>query len=299
MIVETAGGVKLGYDDLGSVNDPVVILIGGLATQRTVWPDTFCAPLVDAGYRVVRFDNRDMGESTWWKTPSGAALLALVTSDRSTAQSVPYTVDDLSDDTVGLMDALSIDRAHVVGMSMGGMVAQSVAMRRSERVLSLVSMMSTTGNPALPPATPAAMEALMTPPKDPYDADSVTALAIWQQAIIGSPRYAMPDDYVRGVVSVNFARGNNPEGALRQWLASSSAGDRRVELAAIQVPTLVLHGKDDPLVRPQAGEDTARTIPGARLRLIDGWGHNIPPSIGPLLASEVTAFWSNHSQRRS
>jgi len=298
MIVRTAGGVRLGYDDLGAVGDPAVVLIGGLATQRTVWPDSLCAPLVDAGYRVVRFDNRDMGESSWWDAPSGATLLALVAGGASNPQALPYTIDDLADDTVGLMDALSLDRAHIVGMSMGGMVAQSVAIRHPTRLRSLVSMMSTTGNPTLPAATPAAMQALMTPPEDPFDAESVSVLAITQQAIIGSPLYGMPDDHVRAVVSLNFERGNNPEGALRQWLASSRAGDRRDQLAGIPVPTLVLHGRDDPLVRPEAGEDTARAIPGARLRIIDGWGHNIPPSIGNLLAAELTAFWSTDNDRR-
>ncbi|MDA0369408.1 MAG: alpha/beta fold hydrolase [Proteobacteria bacterium] len=291
MILETAGGITLGYDDLGGSRDPAVVLIGGLATQRTVWPDTLCTALVESGHRVIRFDNRDMGESSWWDAPSGEDLLGLLTKGLSVKDRLPYTIDDLAADATGLMDALALQRAHVVGMSMGGLVAQSVAVRWPDRVESLVSMMSTTGNPSLPSSTAAALQALMTPPADPFDQAAVTDLAIMQQRVIGSPLYPMPDDYVRDIVSLNFARGNNPEGALRQWLASSGAGDRRAQLASIRVPTLVLHGRDDPLVPPPAGEDTARTIPGAKLRLIDGWGHNIPPSIGPLLAGELLSFW--------
>jgi pimeloyl-ACP methyl ester carboxylesterase len=190
------------------------------------------------------------------------------------------------------MDAMRLPTAHILGMSMGGRIAQSVALRHPARAASLVSMMSTTGNPDLPPPTPEAMTSLMTPPSDPHDVDAVTELAQAQQRVIGSPGYVMPDDYVRDVVTLNFRRGNNPEGVMRQWLASVSAGDWRDRLASLKTPTLILHGRDDPLVPAAAGEDCARTIPGAALRLIDSWGHNIPPAIGPLLAQELAAFFN-------
>lgn len=216
MIVEIGGGAAIGCDDLGNSSHPVVILTGGLATQRTVWPDSLCTALVDAGYRVIRFDNRDTGESTWSKAPSGADLLRMVKSGFGSNDQVAYTIDDLADDVVALMDTLKIERAHVVGMSFGGRIAQAAAMRHPERITALVSMMSTTGNPGLPSSTPTATTALMTPPRDPFDVAAVTELAQSQQRIIGSPGYAMPDDYVRDVVALNFKRGNNPEGVLRQ-----------------------------------------------------------------------------------
>lgn len=292
MIVDIAGCAVIGCDDIGNPAHPVVILTGGLATQRTVWPDSLCTGLVDAGYRVVRFDNRDTGESTWSKEPSGADLLRMIQSGLGPNDRVAYTIDDLADDVVALMDALQIQQARVVGMSLGGRIAQAVAMRHPLRTAALVSMMSTTGNPALPSSTPAAMTALMTPPRDPFDVAAVTELAQSQQLVIGSPGYAMPDDYVRDVVALNFKRGNNPEGVLRQLLASAQAGDWRVPLSALDVPTLIMHGRDDPLIPYAAGEDCARSISGAKLLLIDGWGHNIPPSIGPLLARELATFFN-------
>jgi len=292
MIADTQDGVSIGYDDLGNKADPPVILIGGLATQRTVWPDSLCDALVAGGYRAIRFDNRDMGESTWWDAPTGSALLALVQSPEPDPETLPYTVDDMAGDVIALMDYLELPKAHVVGMSLGGRIAQAIAATWPARTMSLVSMMSTTGSPDLPAATAEAMTALMTPPRDPYDVEAVTELAIMQQGVIGSPKYPMPDDHVRDVVALNFVRGNNPEGALRQWLASVGAGDRRESIAGIFAPTLVLHGRADPLVPMAAGEDTAANIPGAGLRLIEGWGHNIPPVIGPLLAEEMMRFWS-------
>jgi len=292
MIVDITGGAVLGCDDLGDPQNPGVILIGGLATQRTVWPDTLCDDLVHAGFRVIRFDNRDMGESTWSAAPTGPDLVRMIQEGLGPKDELAYTLHDLADDVVALMDALGVPTAHIVGMSMGGRIAKSVALRYPDRTASLVSMMSTTGNPDLPPPTPEAMPSLMTPPSDPYDVDAVTELAQAQQRVIGSPGYAMPDDYVRDVMALNFRRGNNPEGVMRQWLASVSAGDWRDRLSSLNTPTLILHGRDDPLVRYAAGEDCARTIPGAALRLIDGWGHNIPPAIGPLLAQELATFFN-------
>ncbi len=295
MIGETAGGVAIGYDDLGMQDASAVILIGGLATQRTVWPDILCDRLVAAGYRVIRFDNRDAGQSTSWPSPSGDALARLVREPSGAP--LPYTLDDMAGDVIGLMDLIGVERAHVAGMSMGGRIAQCLAAAWPNRVISLVSMMSTTGNPTLPQATPEAMQALMTPPRDPFDEAAVADLAIMQQGVIGSPAYPMPDDYVREVVALNFQRGNNPDGVMRQWLASAGAGDRRVQLKEIEAPTLVLHGRDDPLIPWQAGQDTAETIRGARLTVIDGWGHNIAPTISKLLADEMTSFWSSVENR--
>jgi len=284
--------VLSGCDDLGNSSHPAVILTGGLATQRTVWPNSLCTALVDSGYRVIRFDNRDSGESTWSKAPSGVDLLRMVQSGFGPNDKVAYTIDDLADDIVALMDALKIERARVVGMSLGGRIAQAAAMRHPQRTAALVSMMSTTGHPGLPSSTPAAMTALMTPPRDPFDVTAVTELAQTQQRVIGSPGYAIPDDYVRDVVVLNFKRGINPEGVLRQLLALVRAGDWCARLSALNVPTLVMHGRDDPLIPFAAGEDCARSIPGAKLLLIDGWGHNIPPLIGPLLAREMTNFFN-------
>lgn len=290
MIVETAIGMRFGCDDLGDPRAPAVVLIGGLATQRTVWPDALCDALVGAGFRVVRFDNRDVGESSWMQEPSGPALQAMAAAAAEGRLAPPYTLDDMAADTVALMDALEIVCAHIVGMSMGGRIAQLVAADRPQRARSLVSIMSTTGHPTLPPPTPAALAALTMPPDDPFDVEAVTRLAIAQQAVIGSPGFPMPDAYVRKIVALNFARGNNPQGVLRQWLASSLAGDLSGRLSRIVAPTLVVHGADDPLVPPACGRDTARRIAGAELRIVDGMGHNIPPALCPLLGEVMLSF---------
>jgi pimeloyl-ACP methyl ester carboxylesterase len=177
VIVDIAGGAVISCDDLGNPSHPAVILTGGLATQRTVWPNSLCTGLFDAGYRIIRFDNRDTGESTWSKEPSGVDLLRMVQSGFGPNDQFAYTIDDLADDIVALMDALKIERAHVVGMSLGGRIAQAAAMRHPQRTAALVSMMSTTGNPELPSITPAAMTALTTPLRDPFDVAAVTELA--------------------------------------------------------------------------------------------------------------------------
>lgn len=177
MIADIACGAVIGCDDLGNPSHPAVTLTGGFATQRTVWPDSLCTALVDAGYRVIRFDNRDTGESTWSKEPSGVDLLRIVQAGFSPKDQVANTIDDLAEDIIALMDVLKIERAHVVGMSLGGRIAQAAAMRHPQRTAALVSMMSTTGNPGLPSSTPAAMTALMTPPSDPFDIAAVTELA--------------------------------------------------------------------------------------------------------------------------
>ena len=270
MIVDTANGTKIGCDDLGRSQDPAVVLIGGLATQRTVWPDTMCDELVAASYRVIRFDNRDMGESTWSRQPAGDDLLRMVQHGLGPEDTLAYTIDDLGDDVVALMDALKIQTAHVVGMSLGGRIAQSVALRHPQRTVGLVSMMSTTGNPALPPSTPAAMTALMTPPSDPFDVTAVTELAQAQQKVIGSPGYAMAGRLRArcGGAELSSAATTPRARCANGWHPPSVAGDWRTAV----FPRLTAPNADPARSRrsrwcrlPPA-RTAPKPIPGAKLR---------------------------------
>ena len=285
-----ANGIDIEYESFGPTDRETVLLIMGLGGQLTVWQEDLCHDLVERGYRVVRFDNRDVGLSTKFDEagmPDMAAIFgALMTGAKPAA---PYSLDDMAADAVGLLDALEIERAHIVGASMGGMIAQLVAANHPERALSLTSIMSTTGNPALPQAKPEAMEVLMAPAAPADDVEAMVARGMKAWTTIGSPGYRTEDETLRANVLRDVKRSYYPVGTARQMAAIVANGDRREKLKNIAVPTVVLHGADDPLVPVEGGKDTAASIPGAELRIVPGMGHDFPASLVQVFADAISA----------
>ncbi len=283
-----ANGIEICYQSLGDPGAPAILLIMGLGMQLVAWPDAFCIGLVERGFRVVRFDNRDAGHSTridWRQRP--AVLLAVVRGVLGLAVPSPYRLSDMADDAVGLLDALEIEAAHVVGASMGGMIAQSMAARHAQRVLSLTSIMSSSGNWRVAFGKPAALRELLRRPARPDDPDSRLEQLVRVFRVIGSPGYPADEGELRRQLERGIRRAYYPAGQLQQLLAIIAAGDRRQELARIRVPTLVIHGADDPLLPVAAGRDTARHIAGARLQIIPGMGHDLPPAVQALLLEAI------------
>ncbi len=281
-----ANGIELCYETFGKRTDPALLLVMGLASQMILWDDDFCAQLAGEGFWVVRFDNRDIGKSTKFsKSGSPSSLSLLLTPLTKKFLKPTYTLRDMAEDTVGLMDALGIARAHVVGASMGGMIAQVVALEFPERVLSLTSIMSTPGDPKLPRPTPQAFKALTKPTK--LDRASYLKRYTETWAVLAGPRLPLDPAHTLRQGERGFARGINPAGAARQMKAIVAADDRTAALANLRVPTLVLHGNVDPLVPIAHGRATANAIPGARFEIIDGMGHALPRAAWPQLIGAI------------
>jgi pimeloyl-ACP methyl ester carboxylesterase len=285
-----ANGIEIEYESLGSRDDPALLLVMGLGAQLTIWPDGFVRGLADAGFHVVRFDNRDVGLSSdfgSWGVPDIAAALRTAASGQPPA--APYLVKDMAADAIGLLDALGIQRAHVVGASMGGMIAQVVAALWPQRTRSLVSMYSTSGRAGLPAGKPEALAMLTAQPEGPTREQRV-AHGVKLRRVIGSPGYPTPGPELRALVERNVARRWYPEGSARQYLAIIASGDRVELLKTITVPTLVLHGEDDPLLPVECGRDVARLVPGAEMQTWPGWGHDIPSGMIPVLVERISSF---------
>ena len=282
-----ANGLELFYEDNGNPEHEVILLVMGLGAQMTLWPDEFVEALVRKGYRVIRYDNRDIGLSHKFEGERAPGLVWQILRKRiGFPARVPYTLRDMADDGAGLLDALGIARAHVVGASMGGMIAQLMAVHHSEKLLSLTSIMSTTGNSKLPQAEKNAMEAL-TAPLTSLEEEAVVEHGLNISRNIGSPGFRPDPDQARERVLKSVRRSVYPPGLPRQLAAIIDDGDRRGRLARITTPTLVLHGEDDPLVKVDAGRDTAQHIPGATLVTIPGWGHDLPIELVGRIASEI------------
>lgn len=280
--VVPAGAVDLAYETFGSPEDPALVLVMGLATQMLGWPDDFCQQLADAGLHVVRFDNRDIGLSTHLDAAGVPDLSPLFVGQPVTG--APYTLADMAADTVALLDALGLGRVHLVGASMGGMIAQEVALRHPERLLTLTSIMSTPA-PAIGAATPEAAAALFTPqPTTPEEA-SQRAISVYR--VIGSTGWPLDEEALAARAAESFRRANDPAGVARQLAAIHASGDRTERLAALAVPTLVLHGEADPLVQLDGGIATAKAVPGARLVTWAGMGHDLPRALWPEIIREV------------
>jgi pimeloyl-ACP methyl ester carboxylesterase len=279
-----ANGIGIEVETAGDPANPALLLVMGLGVQMTQWPPELVAALVAAGYHVIRFDNRDIGLSEKFDH-AGLPNLRRVGLVRLLGFSprLPYTLSDMAADAVGVLDALGVAKAHVVGASMGGMISQHIAASYPERVLSLTSVMSSSGKRGLPMARPEAMAALMAPPPPP-EAEAVADWAVKINRAIGSPAYAAPEDRIRARAKSDFARSYHPDGKVRQLAAIIGDGDRSARLKRIAAPTLVLHGVDDPLVPVECGRHTAQMIPGARLHEIKGMGHDLPLE----LVAEVT-----------
>lgn len=282
-----ANGLALEVEDTGGPARPAVLLVMGLGMQLTAWPAPLVEGLVEAGFRVVRFDNRDVGLSAKLDHLRPPNLLWESLKLRcGLPVRAPYRIHDLAADAIGVLDALGIAQAHVVGASMGGMVAQRMALAAPERLLSLTSLMSTSSARRLPGPKPHVLQVLLSRPRDRSER-AVLEHAVRVFRIIGSPAYPLPEDELRARVLASIRRGYHPPGTARQLAAVAADSGRAAELAGIRARTLVLHGTDDPLVPLACGEDTARRIPGARLVTVPGMGHDLPP---PVVAQVLAAL---------
>ena len=288
MAAVSANGIRIEYESFGSSDAPVIVLIMGLGMQLIAWPDPFCQKLAAAGFRVIRFDNRDIGLSTYFDDRGVPRMMwQFIKARIGLKVRAPYDLNDMAADTVGLLDALQIGKAHMVGASMGGMIAQQVAAKYPARVRSLVSIMSSTGNRKLPAPTRDAQRALFARPANPHDQNSIVDHSVKLWAVIGSPGFPTDPAELRARTQRSVARSYHPQGVARQLVGILASGDRSKDLATIRTPTLVIHGDCDPLVRPACGEDTAKKIPGAKLKIIKGMGHDM--AAWPVLADEILA----------
>lgn len=283
-----ANGLRFCYDMFGDEAAPKLLLIMGLGAQMTLWDDDFCAGLAARGYHIIRFDNRDAGRSSWLSGQPQADLLTLM-QKRMAGEPIeaPYLLADMAADTVGLLDALGIESAHIVGASMGGMIAQEMAIRHSARVRTLTSIMSTTGAPDLPPPTPEATAVLMAPPPATLDEYIEAFCASWKVLRAGS--FAADEARDPARAAGFWERGLNPAGTARQLVAILASGDRTLPLHGVSAPTLVIHGPPDPLVPIEAGRATAAAVPGARLVEIPTMGHALPMDIWPTVFDAVAS----------
>jgi len=278
-----ANGITLEVEDTradGSQNDrPAVLLIMGLGMQLIAWPPALVQALVDAGYRVIRHDNRDIGLSQPFDHLGAPNLVWASLQHRlGLSPRAPFTLKDMAADAVGVLDALKIERAHIVGVSMGGMIAQRVAIAAPQRVLSLTSIMSSSGARGLPRAKPRVLKALLSRPASHAHEDIVNHY-INLYTVIGSPDFVVHEAELRARILAGITRSFRPVGTMRQMVAIVADSTRAAELVRVQAPTLVVHGAADPLVPLACGKDTARRIPGARLEVIKGMGHDLPPGV--------------------
>jgi pimeloyl-ACP methyl ester carboxylesterase len=288
MPVVSANGLSIEYAEIGAAPAPAILLIMGLGMQLVAWPDQFCQGLADRGFRVIRFDNRDVGRST--KMHGGnavslaAAILRALAGGRIAAS---YTLSDMAKDAIGVMDALGIERAHVVGASMGGMIAQIIAAEHPERVRSLVSIMSSSGDRKLPRGNTRVLLPMLWPTTPLFGRERAIRRSMRLFRLIGSPGFPTSQEELRAKVERSIARSHYPPGVARQVLAIGASGSRVDLLRRIRAPTLVIHGENDPLIPLAAGKDTAEQIPGARLRIIPGMGHDLPTGLVPLLVDAI------------
>jgi pimeloyl-ACP methyl ester carboxylesterase len=284
--IARANGIDLCYEIFGDPAAEPMLLIMGLGAQMIHWDDDFCRQLAARGFRVIRFDNRDIGQSS--KLSGGKPLTALELLKLRLLKipvKAPYRLSDMAEDTVGLMDALGIPSAHLVGASMGGMIAQEIAITFPQRVRSLTSIMSTTGNPKVPGPTREATAILMAPPVKSREEFMERFAKTWKVLRAGS----FPEDEALDGARAErtFARGLNPAGAGRQLRAILASGSRKERLRNVKAPTLVIHGTVDPLVRPAGGKDTAASIPGAKLLMIERMGHALPIPMWPQIIDAI------------
>lgn len=288
----TANGVRLAYEQFGRDSDPAIILVMGLGTQLLGWPVAMCEALAEKGFRVIRYDNRDVGLSEKMENAHLPQPVSLMVRARlNLPMRVPYTLDDMAKDLIGLLDALGIDRAHVVGASMGGMISQIAVAKYGNRFLSLTSIMSSSGDPKLPGA---GRDIVSTMVKRSLGIEKPTlenTMAYWRK--IGSPGYQPSDEVLKQKILDSYERSFHPEGYSRHLAAVIANGSRTRLLKKITTPTLVIHGKNDALVPVECGIDTARCIPHARLELFNGMGHDLP---APLLPTFVELI-SEHAHR--
>ena len=276
------GEIDIAYETFGDPQDPALLLVMGLATQMVAWHEEFCVGLAGRGFHVIRFDNRDVGRSTPMRDLPVPSLRELALRSKSAAG---YTLSDMAADAVGLLDELGIGKAHVAGASMGGMIAQTIAIEHPDRVLSLASIMSNTGARFSGQPRLATYRVLLGVP--PKERDAFIEHVVKTYKIIGSPGFERDEDDLRRIAGLSFDRGRNPAGSGRQLAAILASGDRTEKLKRLEVPTVVIHGTKDKLVSPSGGAATAKAIPGARLVRIEGMGHDLPRGAWPQIVGAI------------
>lgn len=274
--------IRLAYDSFGDPADPVMLLVMGLGAQMITWPDEFCARLAGCGYHVIRFDNRDVGLSTHVQDAPEPDVVQAMGGDYSSAA---YTLPDMAADAIGLLDALGIDSAHVVGASMGGMIVQCMAIDYPQRLRSMTSIMSTTGDPSVGRPSHAALAVLLAPPVT--DRAGTIERAVEAARVIGSPGFDRDEDMIRERAGRAYDRAFDPMGVARQLVAIQASEDRTAKLASVTVPTLVVHGGSDALVDVSGGKATAAAIPGATLMIVDGMSHDLPEGAWPEIIQAI------------
>lgn len=283
-----ANGVMLEYDVAGPDDGIPLLLVMGYGAQMTSWPPAFRDRLVEHGIRVIRFDNRDVGLSQKFQGLPDSAKVAAARAAGETPD-VPYTLTDMAADAAGLLDELGLESAHVAGASMGGMIAQMIALNHPKKTRSLISIFSTTGDPSLPRSSPEAQAALMTRPAS-TERDVVVAHSVKGRKSYSSTRWPSKDEDVAALVGAAYDRSFYPEGTVRQMAAITASGPRTDLLPTLRLPALVMHGTADHLIPWQAGQHTASLIPGSEFVLIDGWGHDIPVAGVPTLTDYIIGF---------
>lgn len=287
-----ANGIQIEYDTFGDPASPPLLLIMGLGAQMIHWPEEFCNLLASQGLHVIRFDNRDVGLSSKFDEAGELDVMEIFTNPQRGAElNIPYTLDDMADDTVGLLDALGIEKAHVFGVSMGGMIAQTVAIRHPSRVWSLISMASGTGDPSLPWGRPEAMAMLVAPMPAEREAYIEHNMNLFR-TIAGS-KYPLDEQEMRRLIERAYDRCYYPQGMARHSVAIMVAGSRAQALRSVTAPTLVIHGSEDPLLPVEQGRATAEAVPGAELLIIEGMGHDFPAEVWPLLVGAIV----QHTQK--
>ena len=280
-----ANDITIEYEVIGDIADPALLLVMGLGGQLISWPDPFCAQLADRGFAVVRYDNRDVGLSQKFEDAGTPDLLGALGS--GDAVLAPYTLGDMADDGIALIEGLGLSPAHIVGASMGGMIVQEMVIRHPGAVRSLCSIMSTTGDRSVGQPTPDALAVLLQPP--PATRAEVIEAGVRGSRVIGSPRYPTDEAELRAGAALAYDRSYYPQGPARQIAAILSAEDRTAALGAVDVPTLVIHGDADPLVTPTGGEATAKAVPGSELLVIEGMGHDLPEALWPEVIAAIAA----------
>lgn len=275
MAKANANGIQIEYETFGEPASPPLLLIIGLAGQLIFWDEELCEQLAQQGHYVIRFDNRDVGLSTKFEEAGVPDIVQTIeTLMQGETVNPAYTMEDMANDAVGLLDALGIEKAHICGMSMGGMIAQTIAINHPQRILSLISIYSHTGNPELPQPKPEAMKFLLTPPPEDREANIEHTLKLFRT--ISGSGFPLDEDWIRKVAGQAYDRAFYPQGVGRQFVAILTQKNRKPELGSVSVPTLVIHGADDPLVPVEGGKDTAEAVPGSELIIIDGMGHDLP-----------------------
>lgn len=284
-----ANGIQIEYDTFGDSSSPALLLIAGNGAQLLFWEAEFCELLAKTGLFVIRFDNRDVGLSTKFGESGVPDIMAAIKATMEGKNvAAAYSLDDMADDCVGLLDALRIEKAHICGASMGGMIAQVVSYRHPQRVLSLISIMSNTGNPHSSQGNPDAIAAVVAPSPTERNAYIQHNMNVWRK--IWSPGFPFEERRARTFLEKSYDRSYYPEGMARQNMAILFQGDRTPSLLSIKSPTLVIHGSSDPLIPVEAGKETARMISGAYLLIIDGMGHDLPTGVW----SEIVTIISRH-----